>query len=83
MGALERLSNVLNQETKMLLMQSFNLSHVLYCSVVYHYCSCSDIIKLEKIQKKSLRFVYQDFHSSYTTLRERSNRPLLYIERQR
>ena len=53
------------------------------CSVVYHYCSCSDIIKLEKVQKKGLRFVHQDFHFSYTTLRKKSNRPLLYVERQR
>ena len=64
-------------------MQSFILSHFLYCSVVYHYCSHSDIIKLEKVQKKGLRFVHQDFHSSYTTLREKSNRPLLHVERQR
>ena len=56
MGALARLSNVFNQKTKILLMQSFILSHFLYCSVVYHYCSRSDIIKLEKVQKKSLRF---------------------------
>ena len=56
MGALARLSNVFNQKTKILLMQSFILSHFLYCSVVYHYCSCSDIIKLEKVQKKGLRF---------------------------
>ena len=27
--------------------------------------------------------MHQDFHSSYTTLREKSNRPLLYVERQR
>ena len=65
----------------MLLMQSFILSHFLYCSVVYHYCSRSDINKLEKIQKKGLRFVFQEFQSSYTTLREKSNRPLLYVER--
>ena len=26
--------------------------------------------------------MHQDFHSSYTTLREKSNRPLLYVERQ-
>ena len=83
MSALARLSNVFNQETKMLLMQSFILSHFLYCSVVYHYCSRSDIIKLEKVQKKDLRFMHQDFHSSYTTLREKSNRLLLYVERQR
>ena len=56
MGALARLSNVFNKKTKILLMQSFILSHFLYCSVVYHYCSRSDIIKLEKVQKKGLRF---------------------------
>ena len=44
MGALARLSSVIYQETKMLLMQSFILSHLFYCSLVYYYCSRSDII---------------------------------------
>ena len=61
---------VFNQESKMLLMQSFIMSHFLYCGVVYHYCSRSEIIKLEKNQKKGLKFVYKDFQSSYTTLGE-------------
>ena len=71
--------------TNMQIHADYILSHIPYCSVVYHYCSRSDIIKLklEIIQKKDLRFVYHEFQFSYTILRENSNRPFLYVERQR
>ena len=39
--------------------------------------------KIEKLQYKALKYVYSDFKSSYTDLRKRANRPLMYIERQR
>ena len=61
MDALVRLSSVFNQETKMLLMQSFILSHFLYCSVVYHYCLHSDIIKLEKNSEKRAKICISRF----------------------
>ena len=83
LNALARLSNVFNTETKLLIMQSFILSQFTYCCVVYHFCSRADMVKIEKLQRKALRFVYQDYQTSYTLLRERSNRPLLYVERQR
>ena len=39
--------------------------------------------KIEKIQCRALKFIYNDFSSSYTTLRQKANRPLLYVERLR
>ena len=42
-----------------------------------------DLRKIEKLQYKALKYVYNDFKSSYTDLRKRANHPLMYIERQR
>ena len=42
-----------------------------------------DLRKIEKIQYKALKYVYNGFKSSYTDLRKMANRPLMYIERQR
>ena len=39
--------------------------------------------KVEKIQYKALKFVYNDFTSSYADLRKLARRPLMYTERQR
>ena len=43
----------------------------------------SDIRKIESVQKRALRMVYNDYESCYKDLRVRSKRPLLYIQRLR
>ena len=82
-NALSRLSNVLNVDTKILILQSFILSHFMYCCIIWHFCSINDTKKIEKMQLKALRHIYKDYTSSYEMLREKCNRPMLLIERQR
>ena len=55
----------------------------MYCSIIWHYCSTSDTGKIEKMQLKALRHIYQDYTAPYTLLREKCNRPMSIIERQR
>ena len=76
-----RLSKTLNIDAKQLLFKTFILSHFNYCPLVWHFCGIEDMNKNEKVQKRALQFVYNDFNSSYSSLRERSDRPLLYTER--
>ena len=91
MNALSRLSNVLNVDTKILILQSFILSHFMYCCIIWHFCSISDTKKIEKMQLKALRhiyiyiyiYIYKYYTSSYEMLREKCNRPMLLIERQK
>ncbi len=42
-----------------------------------------DLRKIEKVQFGALRHVYNDFTASYSTLREKSNRPLMNAQRLR
>ena len=82
-NALSRLSNVLNVDTKILILQSFILSHFMYCCIIWHFCSISDTKKIEKMRLKALRHIYKDYTSSYEMLREKCNRPMLLIQRQK
>ena len=82
-NALSRLSNILNVDNKILILQSSILSHFMYCCIIWHFCSISDTKKIEKMQLKAIRHIYKDYTSSYEMLREKCNRPMLLIERQR
>ena len=63
---------------------------VLYCHIsclvalyVIIAAYSKDTKKIEKMQLKALRHIYQDYTASYTILREKCNRPMLIIERQK
>ena len=55
----------------------------MYCCIILHFCSISDTKKIEKMQLKAPRHLYKDYTSSYEMLREKCDRPMLLIERQR
>ena len=57
-NTLSRLSNVLNVDTKILILQSFILSHFMYCCIIWHFCNISDTKKMEKMQLIALRHIY-------------------------
>ena len=80
---LSRLSKTIDMEAKLLLLNSFILSFFHYCSVVWHFCNHQSAKCIEKLQERALRFVYNDFKSSYKKLRELSGKPLVYTQRLR
>ena len=81
-NVLLRLSNVLNQETKILIYKSFIYSNFNYCHLVWHFCSKASTDKLEKLQFRAVRLVFNDFTSSYDDdLLTKANMPTLHISR--
>ena len=54
-----------------------------YCPLVLQFCGEVYTKKIEKIQERALRFIYQDYNSSYDTLPSRSQLPLLRVRRLR
>ena len=62
---------------------SFILSNFNYCSLVWHFCGESNTKKLEKIQVRALRFIYNDSDCSYMYehLLEKSQLPSLRLRR--
>ena len=79
--ALFRLRKALTIGNKMNILNGFILAHFNYCPVVWHHCGLTNSRKIEKIQERGLRFVYNDFESTYNQLLEQSNKNLLYVSR--
>ena len=80
-NVLLRLSNVLNQETKILIYKSFIYSNFNSCPLVWHFCSKASTDELEKLQYIAVRLVFNDFTSSYDDLLTKANMPTLHISR--
>ena len=81
LNALARLSNVLSTKTKITIFNSFILCHFNYCPLVWHHCSKESMNKMEKVQERGLRIVYNDKFSDYADLLSKANKQTLYIER--
>ena len=69
-NALKRLSSFLNQSSKHTMVNSFIIANFNYCPVIWHFCKCKKIQRIEKIRERALRFVYSDYTSTYPVTRE-------------
>ena len=81
LNVLKRLSPFLSRLNKLTIFHTFILSNFNYCPLTWHFCSESNSKKLEKIQERALRFVYDDFKSTYEELLNKANIPFLHIKR--
>ena len=66
--AYSRLQKYMGKAEKEAIINSFFLSNFNYCPLVWHFSSCESIRKIEKIQKRCLRIVSNDYESDYETL---------------
>ena len=57
------------------------MPHFTYCSLVWHFCKASDRRKLERINERGLRQVYNDWSASYDDLLSRAKMTTLYNRR--
>jgi hypothetical protein len=83
LNVLKRIGNNLSKHGKLTIYYSFILSNYNYCPLVWHFCGESNTKKLEKIQERALRFIYNDSESSYENLLEKSQLPSLRLRRLR
>jgi hypothetical protein len=83
LNCLKRIARFLDTPTKLLLYKSFVLSNFNYCPAVWHACGAENTRKLEKVQLRALRFVFNDYTNDYATLLQLANLPSLEISRLR
>ena len=83
LSVLKRLSNVLDKEGKLLVYNTFIFSNFNYCAIVWHCSTMLSAKKLEKIQERALRYVFNDHETSYEQLLLMSDKSLLYVNRLR
>ena len=50
------------------ILNTFIASHFNYCSLVWHFSGKTDTQKLERIQYRTFKFVYQDSEKDYSEL---------------
>ena len=67
-GVLVRLRNMIPREAKLQLHKSAILPNLTYCHIVWHFCKASDARKLERVQERALRAVYNDRNATYEEL---------------
>ena len=71
LNALSRISKFLNLKAKKLIFRSFIMSNFTYCPLVWHFCGKTNNAKIEKIQERALRIVYNDYTSDYNELMDK------------
>ena len=80
-NALRRIAKYLNRDCLIKIYNAFITSNFNYCNVVWHFCGDTNSRKIEKVHKKSLNVVLNDYTSSYSVLLEKVERPTLYVSR--
>lgn len=83
LNVLQRISKFLSEETRLIVFKSFIRSNFNYCPVIWHFCSKANTEKLEKLQHRGLKIVFNDYSSSYSDLLNRVNLPTLHLGRLR
>lgn len=82
-NVLRRLSKFVDLETRILIYRTFIMSNFNYCAPVWHFCSKEMSSKLELIQIRALRFVFNDYSSNGNVLIEKAGSDTLLILRLR
>ena len=67
-----RFRKLVNTSTMLKLYKGFVLPHFQYCSVVWHFCSSRNSEKVESLNKRALREVFDDRDSTYSQLLDRA-----------
>ncbi len=76
-----RLSTILPVESKLTIFNAFVVPNFLYCPIVWHMCSKSDTKKVEKVQNRSLYFIYRNFETDYKSQLNLAGHSYLYMDR--
>ena len=83
LNALIRLKQFLGFKEKRILINSYFMANFNYCPLVWMFSSASSLKKIENLQKRALRFLYNDYEISYEELLLKSDRATMNVNRLR
>ena len=83
LNVLKRIGKHLSKLGKLTIYHSFIMSNFSYCPLTWHFCTEQNTKKIERIQERALRFIYDDYRSTYEHLLEQSKLPSLKTRRMR
>ena len=81
LNILKHLGPYLDRISKLTIFHTFILSNFNFCPLSWHFCTERNSKNIEKVQDRALRFVYEDYLSSYEQLLEKAKMPSLQISR--
>ena len=81
LNALKRNSHYLNFDQRKYFVHAYVLSTFNYSNSVWHFCGLTETHKMEKIQERAIRFIYNDYESIYAELLIKYNISTLYTKR--
>ena len=81
LNALGRLQKYMGKSEKVTIVNSFMYASFKYCPVAWHFSTCESIRKIDKIQKRCLRIVLDDYCSDYGVQLRESGKVTIEIKR--
>ena len=82
-NVLKRIGRYLPIGCRKVIYQSFIQSNFNFCPLIWHFCSARNTKKIEQLNFRALKLVYQDFSSTYDDLLNRDKSVSLHLQRQR
>ena len=83
LNAFVRLKRFLGNQERKVLINSFVLSNFNYFPLVWMLTNAKSVHKIEAIQKRALRFMLNDYESSYEDLLKKSGNSIMNLRRTR
>ena len=80
-NALKRIGKFLDFKSRKTIYHAFILSNFNFCPLIWHFCSQTNNDKLEKLNYRALRFIFQDYESSYEMLLQKMGSTSLHLGR--
>jgi len=77
-SVLKRFKNIITSNVMLRLYKAFILQHLQYCSLIWHFSGTRNCDKLESLNKRILRFIFNDSLSSYDELLKKAKIASLY-----
>ena len=80
-SVLKRFKNIITSNVMLRPYKAFILPHFQYCSLIWHFSGTTNCDKLESLNKRILRFIFNDSLSSYDELLKKAKIASLYTGR--
>ena len=80
---MRRIGHNLSLLNRLTVVHTFVLSNFNFCPLAWHFCSENNTTKMEELQERGVRFVYNDFSSSYEDLLTKTKLSTLQFRRMR
>ena len=81
LNVMHRFKRIFKEREKYVIFNTFIIANFNYCPIVWNFCGIVQLRKMERIQERALRFVFDDNTSEYAELLKKADCELLHLKR--